>query len=146
MALQLEEKRFLLRLGVSAFNTQFNLKYAPEQFDVFQIPANKNSDFGFEFRTLLSTDYVRFRLYCTIGNTDSVGMFFLYDEVNRSVGPGDEIYVADAQLSNEFLYSGNNQIRQAFTLATYAPPVDSIYLQAENEDILMAEDGSPLEI
>lgn len=108
-----DERNFIINLAVTAFNVQFGFNYNPIDFDVVAIPENTNSHCGFEIYTTRFDDYLRMRLYCNFGSVNTVGTYRLNVDTSIIAGLGDEVFVADAVLDNEFLYSGSNFIRMS---------------------------------
>lgn len=138
-------RQFIIQLAVMAFNAQYNRHYKPEDFDVHSVKGihDNQSRVVYEIYTQRRDDYLRLRLYCTLGNRDVVGRFSLYDQANRPTGLGDEIFAADAVLDNNFLRTHNNIIREGFIDLLPAPWLEAILMMEENgtEPILLEDGG-----
>lgn len=133
-------KQFIIELAVNAFNIQFTRSFDYKDFDVITIRNNPNSHCAFEVYTTRFDDNLRFRLYVTLGNINHVGTYILKEQIDNYVGTGDELFVADAVLDQEFLYLNNNQIRQANCSIDHDVTKLKVLIK-ENGDALLLENG-----
>jgi hypothetical protein len=131
----MDVKRFIVELAVSAYNMQYKTKFNYNDFDVYTIPVNPNSRCAFEIYTTRFDDNLRLRLYANFGVISYVGKYTLKEDKDGHPGSGDELFVADAMIDNEFFYLNNNQIRQSGC---------SMTVDVNRLDILLQENGSPL--
>lgn len=134
-------RQFIIELAVNAFNVQFKKNFKYSDFDVVSIPPNTNSTCGFEVHTTRFDDNFRLRLYTTLGVISHVGKYALKEDKDNYPGSGDELFVADAMLDNEFLYLNNNQIRQSSCSIAQDLSKLLILLQ-EDSSALLLEDGN----
>lgn len=136
-----EEKLYIARLAVSHFNEQFQTTYDYTRFEVITIAPNPNTTYGFEIYTYRLDDYLRLRLYVTLGDTMFIAPYRIYDEMNSTTGLGDEIFVTDSVVDNEFLYLTNNYIRRSAPNLVGDPTILPIILNEDGADGLLMEGG-----
>lgn len=140
----MDERQFLIQLAIDAFNAQFAFNYNTSDFDIKAVDSGNYNRCGFEVFTTTTTDFLRLRLYAQFGNINHVGDY----QLNVTSPPvdgalGDEVFVADAILDSEFLYSGNNFIRMSCPELGIDPTRYDV-LSDESGDILTLEDGSEI--
>lgn len=133
-------RQFIIELAVNAFNLQFNRSFSYDEFDAISIENNPTSHCAFEIYTTRFDDNFRLRLYTSLGNINRVGTYVLKEQIENYPGSGDELFVADAILDQEFLYLNNNQIRQSGCSIAQDISKLMILLQ-ENGDALLLENG-----
>lgn len=130
-----EMRLFLAQLAVDAYNAQRKpkVKFNYTDFDVVSITPNNNSKFAFELNTIRTDDYFRLRLYCNLSSIIKIGTYRLYDQAGHGTGLGDEIWVSDSLLNNDFLVFHNNLVRQSQTV---------IKSDESLLNVLLCEDGA----
>ncbi len=140
----MDDKQFLIFLAVDAFNTQFGRNYKPTDFDCTRIETDHRTRCAFEFFTITPTDSLRLRLFCQFATINRVFPYQLnVAGVAVDLELGDEVWVADAFLDQEFLYAGNNFIRRSCP-DIVSNPTDYIVLTAEDDTYLLTEDGAEI--
>lgn len=141
-------RQFIIELAINAFNAQYKADFKYADFDVVTIAPGTNSVCGFEIHTTRFDDNLRLRLYTNIGKISYVGKYALKEDQDNHPGSGDELFVADAVLDDEFLYLNNNQIRrsscsvaQDLTKLMILLQEDASALLLENGDYILLEEG-----
>lgn len=138
-----EERRYLIRLAVDAYNYQFEANFNYQQFDIFTITANNYSQVGFEVFTLQFEDYLRLRLYCNPSNQDLVLPYRLDADTSNILGLGQKVFVADALISDAFFFEDLNVVRRAFPpLVPDLSLTTVLMMEGAGSDAILLEDGS----
>ena len=136
-----EEKLYIANLAVMKYNEQYGFNYDYRNFEVVSIPPNTNTDFAFEIYTRRFDDYLRLRVYFTIGNYFFISPYRIYDQPNTNTGIGDEIFVTDSVADDVFLSLTNNLIRQSSPNLTEDASLLPIIIQEENGLPILMESG-----
>lgn len=90
-----EEKKFLKKLAISTFNTQYGRNIDLTECSISSIRPNYGGTLGYEIQTLLLADNVRLRVYFTMGYISKLENYRLeVDEKFIQTRLGDEVYVA----------------------------------------------------
>lgn len=98
-----DEEKFLRELIVKNFNIQFNTELLIEEYALFSVLANENTDVAYELFSLDGSEYKRIRVYFSFGAIDQINDFTL--ETNQSYDlnlHNDPLFVATGTLNRVY--------------------------------------------
>lgn len=138
----MNEREFIIKVAIDAFNKEFGTNHEYQDCDAFSLPHGDYDRCLFEVYTKKHFDALRIRLSCQMTNRTWVGPFRLVLSVPTIInGLGDEVWYANVQLDQEFLFAGMNYVRRVCPVIL---PKRNTVLIAENGDGILTEDGDEI--
>lgn len=128
---QLSEKDFLKFIVCENFMNRIGKKLDYKQCDIKSITPPGNCSHGYEIVTNRTDDFLRIHLYFTLVASTELALTRTELSGSMRVGAGDEVYVMQGELAQEFVDSGMYRLRWIGE-----NPITSGYI--------MAMDGSPI--
>lgn len=110
-ALQSEEL-FLLNTAVKAFNKQYGRTIDPQLCTIRSVTPAYGKTHGYEITTARTDDFLRMRLYFSLGKLDAFSPYRV--ELQGEVAAGsltDEVYVATGVVNQWYVDSGTYRFR-----------------------------------
>ncbi len=129
------QRDFILKLAIDSFNSQYNYKFTPEEFEIFSIPPNPTSRIAFELHTIIPGDFLRLRLYFGFDIDTRLGSYVLNDQANMDRGLGEKLFVAEGWLDDSFYYL-DKDISKASTSVSATPSSPSSSINLNNSSPL----------
>lgn len=106
------EDSFLRRFAVDRFNRQYGKNFDPDRCEIRSIVPGYNKTYGYEITTARTDDFVRMKIFFSLGNLDQLSPYRL--EVDGKVATGsleDEVYVAVGVVNRWYFDSGTYRFR-----------------------------------
>lgn len=143
---------FIVKSAITAFNAQYNFTFDWRKYQINSLPAHEAGHCAFEICNYVDDERLKLHIYGRLTGLDIMGDFILCDDVNNPSGPGELVYIATAQFSDEILTFNTNEVRRQ---CPNFPSIDSQLnclideyfihaIASEDGGYILFEDGTPL--
>ena len=106
------EELFLLNTAVKAFNKQYGRSIDPQLCTIRSIPGAYGKTYGYEILTARTDDFLRLRMYFSIGGLDAFSPYRIELQGDTAVGSlADEVYVMNGVVNRYYVDSGTYRFR-----------------------------------
>lgn len=142
----MDQREFLIKATLRAFNEQYHRDYKYEDFDIVSI-HHTYYKYAYEVYTIRDDDNVRLRLYFSLGPVTRIGRFKLHEATQTHLGNGDEIYASYGVIGDDF-FAYSHSIGKITRDVNFLPAdfEQMAVVKLESGFPLLLEDGSYLHL